>query len=346
MTRYVIIGAGAIGGAVGGLLAHAGSEVLLVARGDHGRTMIDNGLTLRCPDVTFTVPAPTVTGPDGVRLRADDVLVLATKTHQADAAINQWADVEVYDGDQLVGRAADQLPILTALNGVASEEIALRYFDRVYAVCVWFPAVMIDPGEVIVRAAPLRGVFHIGRYGETDDPAADAALLKTIRADWLAAGCDVVLPDDVMAWKYRKLIGNLGNAFQALLGNELDSSKGADDLAQAARAEARQVLDAAGITVTPDDEERAARQNAAQVRPVPGAPEQLGGSSWQSLMRGSGTIETDYLNGEIALIGRRIGHPAPVNARITALARHAARTGLRPGDITADQLRVAFGLES
>lgn len=340
MTRYVIIGAGAIGGAVGGLLAHAGSEVLLVARGDHGRTMIEKGLTLRCPDVTFTVPAPTVTGPDGVRLRVDDVLVLATKTHQADAAINQWADVEVYDGDRLVGRAADQLPILTALNGVASEEIALRYFDRVYAVCVWFPAVMIDPGEVIVRGAPLRGVFHIGRFGATNDQAADAALLKTVQTDWLASGCNVVLPDDVMAWKYRKLIGNLGNAFQALLGD----NGGADDVAEAARAEARRVLDAAGISVTSDDDERAARRDAAQVRPVPGAPAQLGGSSWQSLMRGAGTIETDYLNGEIALIGRRIGHPTPVNAAITALARHAAHTGLRPGDTTADQVRAAVAL--
>lgn len=340
-----MIGAGAIGGAVGGLLARAGSEVLLVARGDHGRTMIDKGLTLRCPDGTFTVPAPTVAGPEGVRLRADDVLVLATKTHQADAAINQWADVEVYDGDRLVGRAADHLPILTALNGVASEEIALRYFDRVYAVCVWFPAVMIDPGEVIVRGAPLRGVFHIGRYGRTSDPAADDDLLRTVRTDWAAAGCNVVLPDDVMAWKYRKLISNLGNAFQALLGNNgPDGNRGVADLAEAARAEARLVLDAAGITVTSDDEERAARQHATQVKPVPGAPDQLGGSSWQSLMRGSGTIETDYLNGEIALIGRRIGHPTPVNSRITALARHAAHAGLRPGDTTADQVRAALGL--
>lgn len=332
----MIVGAGAIGGAVGGLLARAGSEVLLVARGDHGRTMIDKGLTLRCPDGTFTVQAPTVTGPEDVRLRADDVLVLATKSHQADAAINQWADVPVHDGDQLVGRAADRLPILTALNGVASEEIALRYFDRVFGVCVWFPAVMLEPGEVIVRGAPLRGIFHIGRYGVSADSSADVGLLATVQTAWATAGCRVVTPDDVMAWKYRKLIGNLGNAFQALLGD----TTGAEDLVEGARAEGRQVLDAAGITVTPDDEERAARQDAAKVLPVPGVPEQLGGSSWQSLVRGSGTIETDYLNGEIALIGRRIGHPTPINSRITALARHAAHAGLRPGDLTVDELRT------
>ncbi|QGN33777.1 ketopantoate reductase family protein [Microlunatus sp. Gsoil 973] len=341
MTRYVVVGAGAIGGAVGGLLARAGSEVLLIARGDHGRAMIDNGLTLRCPDGTFTVDAPAATGPDNVRLRVDDVLVLATKTHQAESAINQWADVPVFDGDRQVGRAADVLPVLTALNGVASEDIALRYFERVFAVCVWFPAVMIEPGEVIVRGAPLRGVFHIGPYhagqsGAGTDDASDAALLATVQADWAAAGCKVVLSDNVMAWKYRKLLGNLGNAFQALLGD----TSGADDLVEAARAEARDILAAAEIDVTPDEVERAARQDAAKVRPVPGVPEQLGGSSWQSLIRGSGTIETDYLNGEIALIGRRIGHPAPINSRVTALARHAARTGLRPGELTADRLRA------
>ena len=340
MTRYVIVGAGAIGGAVGGLLANEGTEVLLVARGDHGRAIIDKGLTLRCPDATFTVPAPTVTGPEDVRLRSDDVLVLATKTHQADAAINQWADVGVYDGDELIGRAADRLPILTALNGVASEEIALRYFDRVFGVCVWMPAVMIEPGEVIVRGAPLRGVFHISRYGAAVDAEADAELLKSVQADWTTAGCNVVLPDDVMPWKYRKLISNLGNAFQALLGD----NPGAEELSEAARTEARDVLEAARIQVTSDDEERAARQDAAQVKPVPGTPEHLGGSSWQSLFRGSGNIETDYLNGEIALIGRRVGHPAPINSRITALARHAAHTGRRPGDVSADQLRTALGL--
>jgi 2-dehydropantoate 2-reductase len=338
VTRYVIIGAGAIGGAVGGLLARQGSDVLLVARGDHGRALIENGLTMRCPDGTFTVPAPAVTGPDGVRLAVDDVLVLATKTQQADAAISQWADVGVYDGDRLVGRAAELLPIFTALNGVASEEIALRYFDRVFAVCVWFPAVMIEPGEVIIRAEGLRGMFHIGRYGAAEDPGADAALLARMQADWGAAGCAITLPDAVMAWKYRKLISNLGNVFGALL----DDTGGAEDLMTAVRVEGREVLEVAGIAVTSDEEERAARQGAAKMKPVPGVPDKLGSSTWQSLARGTGTIETDYLNGEIALIGRRIGHPAPINSRLSALARRAARNGLRPGDLTLDELRASL----
>ena len=339
MTRYVFIGAGAIGSAIGGLLANSGSEVLLVARGDHARAVIDNGLTVRCPDARFTVAVPTVTGPEEVRLAPDDVLVLTTKTHQADAALNQWADVAVYDGDDEVGRAADLLPVFTALNGVASEEIALRYFDRVFAVCVWFPAVMIEPGEVIVRSVPLRGVFHIGRYGVTPEPDADAKLLEFLARDWGSAGCRVTAPDAVMEWKYRKLLSNLGNVFQALLGD----ADGTAELREQADREARGVLESAGIAYTSDEEEKAARAEGFTVRPVPGEPEQLGGSTWQSLIRGTGTIETDYLNGEIALIARRIGRRAPINARLTALARHAARNNLRPGAITVDQLRAELG---
>ena len=338
MTRYVFIGAGAIGSMIGGLLADQHSEVLLVARGEHAQTMINSGLTLRCPDTTLTVQPPTITSPENVQLRSDDVLVLSTKTQQAEAAITQWADVQVYDGDTVVGRAADQLPILTALNGVASEEIALRYFDRVFGVCVWAPAVMINPGEVFVRAAPQRGTFHIGRYPQSAESDHDHALLAAVAEDWGRAGCLVRTPPDVMPWKYRKLISNLGNAVMALLGDTAD----ADDIKRAVDGEARDVLREAGIAVTSDTDESAARAAGSAIQPVPGEPEQLGGSTWQSLVRGTGSVETDYLNGEIALIARRLGRTAPLNARLAALARDAARSGTRPGSITTDQLRAAL----
>jgi 2-dehydropantoate 2-reductase len=121
-----------------------GSDVLLVARGAHGQAVIDHGVRIRCPEATFRVPAPTVTGPDQAQLTVDDIFVLTTKTQQAHNAVDQWSDVPVHDrSGVVVGRAADRLPIFTALNGVAGEEIALRYFDRVFAICVWFPVCTI-----------------------------------------------------------------------------------------------------------------------------------------------------------------------------------------------------------
>lgn len=345
MTRYVFIGAGAIGSAVGGLLAAQGTDVLLVARGDHGRAMAADGLVLRTPDSTITVRPPTVAGPDGVRLRPDDVLVLTTKTHQAEAAIDQWADVPVDDPAGTGGRAAELLPIITALNGVASEEIALRYFRRVFAACVMFPAAMITPGEVIVRGTPGRGVFQVGRYPTRTDRDAgeitrDEGWLSAIAKDWDAAGCHITTPDAVMAWKYRKLLSNLGNALDALLADPGEAGA----LREAVETEAREILDAAGIGYIDDETDRTARRNHFSVAAVPDAPERIGGSSWQSLIRGSGSIETDYLNGEIALIARRMGRSAPLNERLTAIARHAARTGLQPGAISVDELASELGL--
>ncbi|WP_148309694.1 ketopantoate reductase family protein [Kutzneria albida] len=339
VMRFVFLGAGAIGSALGGLLAQRGSEVLLIARGDHARSVMANGVTVRCPDTRSTVHVPTVTGPDQVRLTDRDVLVLTTKTHQAEAAVEQWADVPVHDRDGTVlGSAAELLPIFTALNGVASEEIALRYFERVFAVCVWFPTVMTEPGEVIVRTLPPRGIFHVGRYGVSSDPAADTKLVASIGEEWAAAEFQVIRSEDVLRWKYRKLLANVGNVLQALLGD----TAGAEDLRRAAEDECREIFASAGIAFAGDEESQAA-WGALSIEPVPGEPAQLGSSSWQSLVRGHSTIETSYLNGEIALIARRIGRSAPLNAKLTALARRAAREGLRPGSLGVEDLRAHLG---
>ena len=338
MTRYVVIGAGAIGGAVAGLLADTGIDAIAVARGAHAAAITERGLSVRMPERAFTVRIPCVTDPSELQLAVGDVLVLATKTHQADVALRQWVDAPVVDGDTTVGTAGEVLPILTALNGVVSEDLALRYFDRVIGVCVWMPAAHIEPGEVIVRGAPIAGTFHIGSVPAHRD---EAALLDDIDRDWTAAGLRILRPDDVMPWKYRKLVSNIGNAFQALVG--AGGSVGA--LVRAAQDEAGAVLDAAGIDVIADEDEAAERAaSGLRIVEVPGQTEALGGSSWQSLARGTGDIETDYLNGEIALIARRLGIEAPINAGIARLARRAAADGQAPGAITAEALAGLLGL--
>lgn len=338
--RYVVVGAGAIGSGVGGLLADAGSDVVLVARGDHLRAMSEHGLLVRTPDRETACRPVVAAGPQDVRLTTDDVLVLTTKTHQAHEALQTWADAPVHDDSgAVVGTAGERLPILTALNGVASEEIALRWFARVFGVCVWMPAVLTAPGEVVVRSAPVHAVLHTSRYPAVLADDRDAELLRGLALEWRRAGVEVPLPGDVMPWKYRKLIGNLGNAVQALLG---DGAEG-QDVAGAAREEALALYEAAGVVMNSAEEE-AAYRDALEVRPVPGAPAELGGSTWQSLQRGTGTVETDYLNGEIVALAHRLGRTAPINAALARLTRQAARQGRRPGDTTADALRAAVGL--
>lgn len=332
--RYVIIGAGAVGGAVGGLLARSGHDALLVGRGAHGTALVERGLLLRTPDGVFDIEVAAATRADDVTLTPRDVLVFATKTHQLEAALHEWADRPVHDGDQMVGTAGERLPVLTALNGVAAEEMALRLFARVFGVCVWMPAAHVTPGEVIVRSWPVAGQFHIARWPAVLRTPADAALLDVIAEQWTAAGIQIFRPDDVAPWKYNKLLSNLTNSVVALTG----SYEGVGTVADAVLAEGRAVLDRAGIDYVAQADADAARGEHLSMRPVPGTDGVVPNSTWQSLARNTGGVETDYLNGEIVRIAHRCGQTAPVNAGLARLAREAARNSWAPGKFSAAEL--------
>jgi len=332
MPRYIILGAGAVGGAIGGRLALAGRSVVLVARGDHLTALQERGVRLRTPDEDLTVRLPAIGRPEDIELGIDDILILATKTQQAHDLLVGWTDAPVHQNGAVVGTAGRHLPVFVALNGVAGEAFAHRYFRRVFGVCVWMPVVHLVPGEVVIRSTPRSGMLHIGRVPKT---ARDHdQVLQQVAADLVAANFDAPLSEDVMAWKYRKLISNIGNVFQALVARNGDWRP----LVAEAETEGRRVLDAAGIAYISDAEEAAARAAGFIMKPVPGVPEATGGSTWQSLQRGTGNIETDYLNGEIVAIAHRAGLQAPINEQVAMLARRAAAAGAKPGDMSAAEL--------
>ena len=330
-----MIGAGAVGGTIGARLAQAGVPVALVARGAHGRAMAADGLLLRTPHGDVRVRPPVWLSASEAEVTTGDVLVMATKTQHLAEALAEWADVPVRGSSRAL-TAGERLPVVLATNGVAGEAMAARWFRRVFGLCVWSPCVQLVPGEVIARFTPASGVYHVGRVpaGLTDD--ADRDLVAGLAADWTASGLVVHTPDDVMPWKYRKLLSNLGNVVQALLG-----TGGRTEVLQAAVSEAREVLAAAGIVVTDDATEAVVRAAGPTVGAVPGAPADLGGSTWQSLARGSGSVETDFLNGEIVRIAHAVGRTAPVNEVLARLGREAARLGRRPGDLSPAQLEAA-----
>ncbi|MFD0412727.1 ketopantoate reductase family protein [Streptomyces sp. NPDC127108] len=325
--RYIMIGAGAIGGSVGGRLAEAGHEVVLVARGAHHEALRDRGLTLITPDGTRTHRPPVVQNPaDLGELRADDVLVLAVKTQDAEAALDAWATRPVAGGTT----AAESLPLVCAQNGVESERMALRRFRHVYGMCVFLPATYVEPGTVSAAGAPRTGMLHIGRY-----PAGVDDTARRIAADLESAKLLAPVVADVMRWKYGKLLGNLANAVDALTGPVTEED--ALVLVRRARAEGEAVLAAAGIAAVGEQEQRETRGDRVTLEPLPGVP-RGGGSSWQSLSRGTGTIEADYLNGEIVLLGRLHGVPTPVNDVLRRLANEFARERREAGSMAVAEL--------
>ncbi|MGC4772725.1 ketopantoate reductase family protein [Micromonospora sp. DT44] len=314
--RYVIIGAGAVGGTIGVRLAQADRDVTLVARGAHLDAIRARGLTLRQPDGDVTARLAAVDGPGDRPLPADTVLVLTVKSQDTEAALATWVDAPVAGG----GTAGERLPLVTAQNGVANERAALRLFADVHPVCVWLPATHLDPGVVVANGHPHPGMLHIGRYpGGADDTD------RAIAADLTAAGFVAPVREDVLRWKYGKLLSNLGNGLQALLGEDIP-----DALVERVRAEGVAALAAARIPHTSPAEERAERGDLVQQRPVGGA-DRAGGSTWQSLARATGSTEVDHLNGEIALLGRLHGVPTPANVSVQRAVRRAARQRIAAG---------------
>ena len=330
--RYIVIGAGAIGGTIGGLLSASGHEVVLVARGAHLDALRTRGLSLATPEGLSTLDIPAIGRPGELDLREDDVLLLATKTQDAEPLLAEWAWQPVRNSTV----AADALPVVCAQNGVASEQIALRRFRHVYGMCVWLPATHLEPGVVEANGAPLAGLLHIGRY-----PSGADATAEQIGADLTAGGFLAPVSADVMRWKYGKLLANLSNATEAVCGH--DAWRHATELRRRVTAEGRAVLDAAGIGYARERESAELRADRVQILPVNGA-ERVGGSSWQSLTRGTGSIEADFLNGEIVLLGREHGVPTPLNEVLQRLANQAARDHRAPGSATPDEVMALAAL--
>ena len=322
-----MIGAGAVGGSIGAALFAAGREVVLVARGAHHDAIAARGLSFVTPAGTASLPIPVVGGPHEIDLRRDDVLLLAVKVQDSVDALDQWSGRPVAGG----GTAGSVLPLLCAQNGVEGERIALRRFAQVYGVCVMLPGTYLSAGEITSYGDPMIGVLTIGWY-----PAGVDDLVRRICADLEASRIGGHPSESVMRWKYTKLLANLGNALEAISGPI--ESKAAEALLRRARDEGESVLRAAGIDFASDDEDARVRRRMHLVD-IPGHPHG-GGSTWQSMTRGTGSVETDYLSGEIVLLGRLHGVATPVNETLRRVAWELSRQGRGPAAMTVEELRA------
>jgi 2-dehydropantoate 2-reductase len=141
-------------------------------------------------------------------------------------------------------------------------------------------------------------------------------------------------PDDVAPWKYNKLLSNLGNAVGALSADPAEAS----EVVTAVRAEGENVLRYAGIEFISFETSTAARADGPTIRPVPGWNAGPSNSTWQSLSRNTGDVETDFLNGEIVRLAHRHGITAPLNGALARAARAASQNGLGPSHYSTAQL--------
>jgi 2-dehydropantoate 2-reductase len=207
--------------------------------------------------------------------------------------------------------------------------MAARRFARVYGMVVWMPGTYLEPGVVLNHATPVGGILDAGCYPNGVDP-----LITQVTADISQSGFSAKPEPDIMRWKYTKLLANIRNALQAACGLEVK----AREFVRALRAETQACYEAAGIAFAPEDELQERVRTQIKLVDIAGHP-RTGGSSWQSLKRGLPTIEADFLNGEIVLLGRQHGVPTPYNRVLQTVASHMASSGQQPGSYTIEELQ-------
>ncbi|MBU2608450.1 MAG: 2-dehydropantoate 2-reductase [Chloroflexi bacterium] len=321
--RIIIYGAGAIGGALGGHLALAGQEVILIGRPAHVKAIQEHGLRLITPGGTHILQLPAVTVPDQIDFRPDDVVFLCMKGQNTEEALRSLREV------------IDNIPIFCFQNGVRNEEVAARYFPRVYAVMMRLGSVYLNEGEVSVRRDP-PGSLVMGSY-----PAGTDELVEAVAAKLRAAGLLVKVAADTMPYKWGKLVFNMVNIVGAITD---EGGSNIELITTALRQEAQGILAEAGIRwVSQETLSLEWPEGASKPRSV--LPGKVRSSTWQSLARRQGGTESDFINGEIVRLAKKIGRQAPINAMLLHILQEMAANREPPGKYTPAQLRLLLGLE-
>jgi len=332
MTRYVVIGAGAVGVTLAAELHESGSEVLLVARGAQLTALREKRLRFARPSGVTTVDVPFAAGPGETDLTEGDVLVLAVKSQDTERTVADWAWRPVTRSDGGRDLAARTLPVVVLQNGLESERTALRRFAVVLGASVWVPAVYVEEGVVVNPVAPTPALLWIGRYPHGDDHPALTRLAEDLRA----ASIQVQLVPEITGWKTAKLIGNTVNGLDPLYRDSPLRERAARLLADEARA----VFARGGLPVADRRADSTLDTSGFRIQEIPGYP-RGGSSTWQSLAR-SGSLEADFLNGEVLLQARLAGTGAPANAAVLERIRRAVLEGTPAGSLDDEDLAAAL----
>ena len=320
--RYIIYGAGGIGSAMGGLLVRTEHEVILIGRPEHVGVINKRGFHLVTPTGTYNLKIPAVTSPNQIDFTANDVVFLCMKGQDTEQALR---DLKTVTAD---------VPVFCFQNGVRNEEIASKIFPRVYGVMVRFGTAYLHNGEVMAYFDP-PGWFIIGRH-----PVGTDKLMEVVAEELRIAGFFVKTSANIMPYKWGKLMVNLWNVVGAITDGDLESSQ---PIFRPAFEEAMLILEKANIKWI--SQEQVARDWPEITAPLRGQINtEERPSTWQSLMRRQGSVETEFLNGEIVRVAKNLGLQAPINENLVKIALQMAANRETPGKYTSTQLSEILGL--
>ncbi|MCI0847653.1 MAG: 2-dehydropantoate 2-reductase [Chloroflexi bacterium] len=295
--RIAVMGAGGIGSCYGGLLARAGCDVTLIARGAHLRAIQQNGLHLDRQDESFTVQVPATDDPSEVG--PVDLVLFTVKTYQNSEAIPFMKP--------LVG---DDSAILTLQNGVESaEQIAQEHGSaKVLPGSAYAVAHVESPGVIMQQTPQARLVF-----GESDGSRSNRAL--AFQETFSSASITAELSDDTVKAIWSKFLFNApGNSICAAArtapGIFLDMPEGYASM-RSAFQEVADIAQAKGINLG----EGAVDQTLDWLSNFPPATK----GSMQTDLEAGRPLELEAMVGAVGRIGRRVNVPTPINDLLYAI---------------------------
>lgn len=294
--RVGIVGAGALGSVVGGLLAEAGVDVVLLRRSREDVALIrEKGLWLEGVSGDRFIPLHIFSDPTEAG-KVDLALVLV-KSYDTAAAVEAVGTILGESGT-----------ILTLQNGIGNYEILNEAFPgRVLLGTTTMAALALAPGKVRHTG------FGQTRFGEADGSSSERSLLVGALLEKMNGG-PVHVVDNAMACVWSKLIINAAiNAPATLLrvrNGDLPATEAGKALIHEVVQECLNVVRAKGIELIFDDPE-------AQVLAVCESTAPNINSMFQDILAGRHT-EIDFINAALAREGKRLGIPTPAN-RVLAL---------------------------
>jgi 2-dehydropantoate 2-reductase len=340
--RIGIIGAGAIGCVVGGLLTKAGHDVTLVDQWpEHIETMKQHGLRLSgtCGEHTIPVKALHIHELQGVATPFEAVFVSVKSYDTEWAAQMALAYLEQPDG-----------VVVDFQNGVNDERVASVVGKaRCLGCVITIGAGMYEPGHAMRTDSGSVG-FKIGEHDGRDTPRAQA--LARVLND--VAGTKVTT--NLWGERWSKLAVNcMANPLAGLSGlgsAEVRTAPIPRRIAIHVAAEVIQVGRAAGHEVEPIygidarrfvDAAQGKGWDAVEADMAASVKFLTGGrpSMLQDVMKGRRT-EIDYLNGYVSQQGKRLGVPTPVNDAVVAAVRQHGVGTLKPDPKNLDPLLAAL----
>ena len=306
--RIAVMGAGAVGGYLGGLLARAGNSVVLIVRGDHLRAIQRHGLRVQSPVGDFTVFPQVTDQPAGVG--QVDLVLYAVKTYQNRDAIPQTRP--------LVG---PNTTVLSLQNGVESWEELRSGLDagHVLPAAIYIEASIRAPG-VIRQQGNLRRLV----LGEPD--GAPSPRVEAVAALLGAAGMPTVASEEILGevwskWLFITALAGVTTARRISMAEALAAQESRALLVGVMR-EAEAVARRNGIALAEDIVERTLGYMEAEAA-------SLKASMQTDLERGR-PLELEAFNGAVIRLGQACGVPTPANQEVYTLLKPYASGGATP----------------